>query len=427
MKKSIFKINGRFYYGWVMLLCGFLTMFDCYVIKANCSSLFYVPICEDLGISRMAFTQMNTIMTITMLIGSLFIGKIYNKYPMKYVLTACIGIASICYLLMSRSTSLWQLYVLSGIQGFGWAGATNLPVTIMVSNWFGPKIKGTAMSIAMLGSGLGGLVWVKVINGIILNSGWRAGYLSMAIINAVMIIVALLLVVSMPIDKGFDFRIGDPSPEEAVDAVPTQKTGITSKQAIKTARWWFQWIAHFTTMIGFSAFATQCVAYFTDITGSADKASSIYSAALGTMIIGMTLLGILTDILHVKRTSVIAPMFFAGVFVCMILAEKNMIFATLLVPLYMIGGAVPGMIPSLITVHGFGDKEFGVLSGWMNMAGNLGQIVGPIISAFIFDVTGSYQLAWVIIAIVMVIVGLLYLASNLSSKKQIAEMGYTIQ
>lgn len=409
-----------------MLICGFLTMFDCYVIKANCSSLFYVPICEELGISRMAFTQMNTIMTVTMLIASFFIGKIYKRFPMKFVLAGCVALTSICYLLMSQATALWQLYLFSGLQGFGWAGATNLPVTIMVSNWFGPKIKGTAMSIAMLGSGLGGVVWVKVINSVIINSGWRMGYLSMAAINAAMIIAALLLVVSMPMDKGFAVRVGDPSPEEAENAVPTQKTGVTSRQAVKTARWWFQWFAHLTTMIGYSAFATQCVAYFTDITGSADTASTVYSAALGTMIIGMTLLGVLTDILHVKRTSVIAPMFFAGVFICMVLAKQNMIFATILVPLYMIGGAVPGIIPSLLTVRNFGDKEFGVLSGWMNMAGNLGQIVGPIVSAFIFDVTGSYELAWIVIAIVMVIVGLLYLGANLTSKKQIEAMGYTI-
>ena len=164
-KKNVFTIDGRFYYGWVMLLCGFMTMFICYVVKANCSSLFYTPICEELGVTRTAYTQTNTVLTITMLIGSAFIGKIYKKYPVKYVLTGCILLTCLCYLGMSRSHSLWQFYLFSAIQGFGWAGATNLPVSIMVSNWFGPKIKGTAMSIGMLGSGAGALVWVNVISG----------------------------------------------------------------------------------------------------------------------------------------------------------------------------------------------------------------------------------------------------------------------
>ena len=65
------------------------------------------------------------------------------------------------------------------------------------------------------------------------------------------------------------------------------------------------------------------------------------------------------------------------------------------------------------------------MSGWMNIAGNVGQIVGPTVAAIIFDVTGTYNLAWIIFSVLMVLVAVLYLASSLASKKQIAAMGYT--
>ena len=146
-----------------MLLCAFMPMFICYVIKVNCAPLFLTPIIEEMGITRTAYTQTNTIMTVTMMIGSIFIGKFYRKIPVKFALTACVALTSVCYLLMSRAGNIWHLYILSAIQGIGWAGATTLPTTIMVSNWFGPKVKGTAMSIAMLGSGAGALVWVNLI------------------------------------------------------------------------------------------------------------------------------------------------------------------------------------------------------------------------------------------------------------------------
>lgn len=426
MKKSLFKVDGRFYYGWVMLLCGFMSMFICYVIKVNCSSLFYGPVCEDLGVSRTAFTQMNTIMTVSMLICSAFIGKIYKKFPMKYVLTGCVSLAAACYVLMSFSNAMWQLWLIAGIQGIAWSGATNLPVTIMVGNWFGPKIKGTAMSIGMLGSGAGALVWIKVINSAIANYGWRGGYLAMAACLALMIPIALLLVVSTPSDKGFETRVGDPSPEElAVSGQRSlQKSGITGQQALKTARWWFQFAAGLVTMIGAAAFSAQFVDYYTLVTGDAAKAASIYSSALGTLILGKFLLGFLSDVLHIKRTSVIAPLFYAGVFLCMALSSGNMLFAAVLIPLYMIGGAVPSVIPFLITARNFGDKEYGVMSGWMNMAGNIGQIVGPTIAAIIFDITGTYTLAWVIFSVLMLVVAVLYLVSTFISKKQIEDMGY---
>ena len=107
------------------------------------------------------------------------------------------------------------------------------------------------MSIGMLGSGAGALVWVNFISKIIAGSGWRTAYLAMAGVNALMIPIALILVVSMPSDKGFEVRVGDPSPEEVAKAggVSTQKTGITGTQALKTSRWWFQWMAAMVTMI----------------------------------------------------------------------------------------------------------------------------------------------------------------------------------
>ncbi len=421
------KVDGRFYYGWVMLVCAFMPMFICYVIKVNCAPLFLAPITEELGISRTAYTQTNTIMTVAMLVCSIFIGKLYKKIPVKFAVTACVVLTSVCYVLMSFSNALWQLYVLSAIQGLGWAGATTLPTTIMVSNWFGPKVKGTALSIAMLGSGAGALVWIKLVNAIINSSGWRVGYLAMAGFNALMIPIALLFIVSMPSDKGFETRIGDPAPSEAdraAGSVPAQKAGITGKQALTTGRWWLQFAAGLVTMIGASAFSYNCKDYFTSITDS-DTAATIYAGALGTLILGKFLLGILSDILHIKRASVIAPLFYAGVFICLALSSSNMVFATVMIPLYMIGGAVPSVIPFLITSRNFGDKEYGVMSGWMNIAGNIGQIIGPTVASFIFDVTGSYTLAWVIFAVLMVVVGVLYLLSNISSKKKIAAMGYT--
>ena len=425
-KNLSLKIDGRFYYGWVMLLCGFMSMFICYVIKVNCQSLFYNPICEELGVTRTAYIQTNTIMTVTMLIGSMFIGKLYKKFPIKFVLTACVVLTSVCYLLMSRATALWQLYLLAGIQGFGWSGATNLPATIMVGNWFGPKVKGTALSIAMLGSGAGALVWVKLINSVIVNSGWRSAYLAMAGVNAIMIPIALLLVVSMPADKGFETRIGDPSPEEvaAAGGVSTQKTGITGAQALKTGRWWLQWFAGMITMIGAAAFSAQFVAHFTEVTGDSNLAATLYASALGTMILGKFLVGVLSDIIHIKRMAVITPLFYAGVFLCMALSTGNMVFSKILIPLYLIGGALPSTIPFLITARNFGDKEYGVLSGWMNMAGNVGQIIGPTVAARIFDITGAYKVAWIVFTILMVVVSVLYGLSSMVSKKQIEAMGY---
>lgn len=428
-KKNIFKIDDRFYYGWVMLFMGFMCMFIAYVIKANCTSLFVIPITEELNVTRTAYIMNNTILTITMLIASSFMGRLMNKKPLKYVLTVCVVIISLVYIGMSRATSLWQFYVLSGIQGFAWAGATNLPVNIMVSNWFGSKIKGTAMSIGMLGSGAGALVWVNLVRQIVDNSGWRTAYLAMAGIMAIMIPLSLLLVVNRPEEKGFRRRIGDLSPEEieATGGVLEQKRGIEGKQAIKLPRWWLQFAAHLITMICASGFTTQCVAYFVDLGLDNKAAALIYSTALGTLIIGKFILGAVSDVIKIRRAAVIAPIIFSATFIFLNLSAKNLSFSNGIIWTYMIGGSIASVIPPLITAYNFGDKDYGTMAGWMNMAGNIGQIIGPMIAALIFDTTGSYGTAWIVFAVLMFFgVGGSYFASSRVNKKELADMGYVL-
>lgn len=427
--KDFLTVDGKLYYGWVMLLCGFMVMFICYVVKANCSSLFYTPICDDFGITRTVYAQTNTLMTVTMLIGSLFMGKMFNKFPTKWVLVICVAETSLCFLGMSFATEIWQLYLWNGLQGFGWAGCTALPTTIIANTWFGPKIKGTALSIGMLGSGAGALVWVNVVQSIITTSGWRTGFLAMAGINAIMIVIALLLAVTRPADKGYTHRVGDPTEEELAAAGEAgehiEAMGVKATQAIRTTRWWLQFFAHVLTMVCASGFTTQCVAYYTDLTGDAAGAALIYSAALGTLIAGKFILGAISDVIKIKRSAVLAPIIFAFTFVCLGLSTNNMAFSNGVIWTYMIGGSIASMIPPLITARNFGDAEFPTLNSWMNMAGNIGQIIGPVAAALVFDITGTYQLAWYAFAVLMVVVGLLYLTSSLVSKKKIEELGYT--
>lgn len=418
------KMDGKFYYGWVMLFMGFLCMFICYVIKANCTSLFYTPICEELGVTRTVYTQTNTFLTVCMLIGSAFMGKLMSKYKLKYVLPICCIVISISYIFMSKSTQLWHFYLLSAIQGFAWAGATNLPVNIMVSNWFGPKVKGTMMSIGMLGSGAGALVWVPMMKNIMTNSGWRTTYLAMAGVMAIMIPLAFFLCVNLPSEKGFSRRIGDPTKEEieATGGVAVTKRGITGVQALKMPRWWCQFLAALITMICASGFTTQAVAYFTDI--GVENGAAIYAGALGTLIVGKFIVGAISDVINIKRVAVIAPLFYCGVFICLALCSKDIGWSKGVIACYMIGGAIPSVVPALLTVRNFGDKDYGTMAGWMNMAGNIGQIIGPIIAAMVFDVTGTYVGAWYVFAGLFILVAVLYYLSGVLNKKELLANGY---
>jgi len=421
------NVKSKFYYGWVMLFVGFMFMFICFVVKSNCSALFVKPITEELDITRTAYTMNNTIMTVTMLIASAFMGRMMGKYKMRYLLSGCVAVLCVTFLLMSRATALMHFYILSGIQGFAWAGATNLPVNVLVSNWFGPKIKGTAMSIGMLGSGLGALVWVNFVQGIMTNYGWRSAYLAMAGIMVIMLPLCLLLIVNRPDEKGYERRVGDPSVEEieATGGVSILKRGIDGLQALKLTHWWFQVAAHLLTMVCASGFTTQCVAYYVDLGMEQSNAALIYSGALGTLTVGKFILGAISDKLTIRNTAVIAPVFFSATFIFLVLSGVNLGFSQGVIWTYMIGGSIASVVPPLITAKNFGDKDYGTLASWMNMSGNVGQIIGPMLAAAVFDITGSYRGAWTAFAVIMLVgVGGCYLAAGITGKKKMIELGF---
>ena len=80
MKKNIFKVDGRFYYGWIILVVAFMPAFISLTIKGNCAPLFMESLQNELGISRTVYTQTNTVMTVAMMITSFFIGSILQGW-----------------------------------------------------------------------------------------------------------------------------------------------------------------------------------------------------------------------------------------------------------------------------------------------------------------------------------------------------------
>jgi nitrate/nitrite transporter NarK len=50
----------------------------------------------------------------------------------------------------------------------------------------------------------------------------------------------------------------------------------------------------------------------------------------------------------------------------------------------------------------FGTRSFGTIMGLMSLIATIGGLASPIVAGWIFDTTGSYQLAWWLFTIVTV-------------------------
>ena len=84
-------------------------------------------------------------------------------------------------------SELWQFYVAGVVLGIAGALVFVVASTVLIENWFADK-RGTALGIAMCGSGIGGFVFPIIGNMMLETIGWRMTYVDFAVIMCVMIL-----------------------------------------------------------------------------------------------------------------------------------------------------------------------------------------------------------------------------------------------
>src|SRR5205809_4500356 len=104
--RTLARPSARIYYGWMVLGVAALAMVGTLPGRTQGLGLITEPLIRDLGISRVAYAQINLVAT---LVGSLFcfgIGRLTDVRGSRIVLTALSLSLGAVVLIMSRATSL---------------------------------------------------------------------------------------------------------------------------------------------------------------------------------------------------------------------------------------------------------------------------------------------------------------------------------
>jgi len=89
-----------------------------------------------------------------------------------------------------------------------------------------------------------------------------------------------------------------------------------------------------------------------------------------------------------------------------------------------------GLLTSPLVAESFGLKAHGLIFGVINLSYSLGSGTGPLLAGYIFDITGSYIMAFLIygmLGLAAVIVASLLRSTMIHrpSKKLVTSIGYT--
>ncbi|HEX5739191.1 MAG TPA: MFS transporter [Hydrogenophaga sp.] len=347
------------------------------------------PIQAEFGVARGDASLPYTLTMIGFGFGGILMGRLSDRFGvMVPVLGGAIGLG-LGFMAAGVSTSLWQFSIAQGLLiGLLGTSATFAPLVADTSRWF-TRRRGIALAICMSGNYLAGALWPPVIQHFIDSVGWRQTYIGIGVFClALMLPLALVLRRRPP---------AQPGAEPVAAARPTASPAPSGERPLGLSPGTLQallCVAGVSCCVAMSMPQVHIVAYCTDLGFGAARGAEMLSIMLGMGIASRLISGWISDHIGGLRTLLLGSVL-QTVALLMFLPFDG------LVPLYLISGMFGlfqgGIVPSyaLIVREHFSPLQAGARVGTVLMATLFGMALGGWMSGAIFDLTGSYQAAFI--------------------------------
>lgn len=397
---------GRVFYGWWITGASFLILFVVVGVGLYAPPVFLVPLQEHFGWSRAAITFGQSIAALVAGLASPFVGTAIDRFgPRRIMLVGSVLMGS-GFLLFGAMGSIWHLYALNALASFGLACVAWIPNQALIASWF-ERRRGVAMGVSVAGIGFGGLAMAPLAGLLISGAGWRAAF---AVLGGLVLVVVSTIILALVRDRPEDLGLlpDGATPEGGAAPADVPVPGLELGQAARTRAFAFLAALYFLTVFGSLSVVNHLVAFLRDQGFAATRAPLALGFVVGASVIGRVLFGSLADRLP-KHATMSAAFLLHAASILLLFRIHDPGALSAFVVLFGValgGGAV--MVP-LIVGECFGMRAFGSVLGLVMIPATLGAAVGPVLTGWIFDVRGSYSLAFGLHVAALALAGLLAL------------------
>jgi MFS family permease len=308
----------------------------------------------------------------------------------------------------SYISSPWQLYLGFGVfTAIAVATAGWIPAIVQVQRDFQDKL-GLALGIVSSGVGVGMLLVVPLTQLLIDAYGWRTAFRALAAICVLWIVPSSLFILRLPREnQGQENRGQSPMELKTVKSAPLGRAATLSgsdpktlAEAMRGEPFWLMLAAFFFGNICSQTLHVHQVAYLVDLGVSALIAASVVGMVGAASIAGKIGGGWLSD--RYERELV-----YLGGIAIMVAAVAALAALAVAPARWAIYGyavllgvgysATASLIPAMVSDR-FGGAHFGAIVGVGLMGSAAGSALGPWGAGYLFDLTGSYALAFALAA-----------------------------
>ncbi|MCA3217382.1 MAG: MFS transporter [Burkholderiales bacterium] len=339
----------------------------------------------DFGVARAGASLPYTLLMVGFGLGGIAFGRLADRHGLvPVVLLGTAGLAG-GYLLAAASPSLWLFALANGLLlGALGSAATFAPLVADASAWF-VRRRGIAVAIAASGNYLSGTLWPPIVQPLVDHYGWRPTYAALGLFCALTLpLLALRMRARAP---------AGPAPAAAGRApkvTPSERPfGLSLGQA--------QFVlctAGVACCVAMAMPQVHIVAYCGDLGYGAARGAEMLSLMLAFGIASRLISGAICDRIGGLRTLLLGSVL-QGVALLLFIPFDGLVSLYVISALFGLfqGGIVPSY--AVIVREHFPPAAAAARIGTVLMATLLGMALGGWMSGKVFDLTGSYEAAFV--------------------------------
>ncbi len=384
-----------FFGWWVVLSCAIISLWAGGIFYGF--TAFVNPIVKEFDWTYLAVSLAASLRSVEMGVLGPVMGFLADRFGPRKVVILCGLISGVGFLLLSRTASLAMFYVAFFILSIGSSGLGQVVTTTAVANWFKRKV-GRATGLAITGYGAGGVL-LPLMVWLINSYGWRVSLAILGFSTWLIIFPASILLRHKPEQYGYlpdGESLADIQVHSAGEnAAYPEEIELSASHALRTRTFWLLAFAFAIQFLVLNAVTLHVMPYFTSVGLSEGLAALVAMFIPLSSIAGRLSFGWLGDILD-KRHVLTLSFFLQAiglVFFCYGRALwQFIVFLAFFGPAF--GGALA--LRSAMLREYFGRKSFGSIQGLIIGVMTIGGIFGPAFAGWVFDLKGSYQIAWLI-------------------------------
>lgn len=408
-------------YVWVIIALSFLMVFTVLGFCSSSKGVYLNAITSSLNIDRTLFAINDSIRYVTTAVVNIFFGYLIMRFGVKKLVVAgfvaLIG-SMICY---AVAENIYVFYVGGFLLGVGLSWTTTTMVGYVVNRWC-KKNRGTIMGFILASNGIGGAVAISLLGPFIEmpNFGYRTAYWIIVGILAAVGILCAIFYKEKPVESEEDRKV------EKKKGRGRSWSGIELSKASKKTYFYLACVCIFLTGFVLQGITNVANAHIKDVTGDDTLANTITSISLIILACSKFLVGFVYDKKGLRLTSTICSC--AAVVVTFVLTfigktPYPAVFGILYAIMSSVALPLETIMLPIYAGDLFGEKSYSKILGIFVSVNTAGYALGAPAINLCHTLTGSYDIGFIISAVVMiaVIVTLQFVISAAQKERRAVE------